>query len=78
MHDGTEDPTAICALCGEDIYLGDLKVCRDCDSHFCEECQEDENACKCCSECCETSCKIVKCSVCGFQLCEQCTNGHTC
>ena len=78
MHDGTDDPTELCALCGEDVYLGDMVQCRDCENWYCDRCKTQPEACQQCDDCGDTVCERSACGKCAADFCEECSTGHHC
>lgn len=73
MHDGSEDPTAECSLCGEELWLGYIRQCSECDKSYCEDCRRSPEACKICDECGEMVCETEECESDGTELCKACS-----
>lgn len=65
MHDGSEDPTAICSICEDVVWLGYIKQCPECGKTYCEDCAKGLGECTVCEDC-E---KVV---------CETCIGDHDC
>ena len=78
MHDGSEDPTVECSICGEEVWYGLIKRCSECDNSYCEECIGDAKVCKTCDVCGEMVCVIVVCKSCTANLCKGCQSSHVC
>ena len=56
MHDGSEDPTAICDVCEDVVWLGYIKECPECGKTYCEDCIKGLGDCTVCEDCEEVVC----------------------